>query len=367
MKQVWITKAGPPEVLKLQEAPDPVPRTGEVRLRVEASGVNFADILGRMGVYPDAPAIPYVPGYEVAGTIDLLGQGVTGLKEGEKVMALTHFGGYSDVVCVPYRHVFTRLEWMSAADAAALPLNYLTAYLMLVVMGSLRAGSRVLIHGAGGGVGLAALDICRILGAQTYGTASPGKHPFLRERGLTHALDYVSPDYEQALMDLTGGAGVDIVLEPQGGPHWRKNYGLLAPTGRVIYFGISYVAAGKKRSLRQMFNLLRNLPFFTPIKLINENKGVMGFNLVHLWDEVDLLRAAMAQIIDWYDAALFRPHIDRSFRFHEADAEAEAKPSKARPARKVVETDDNANDSDLLGKSTLAKLSTKPDEAPAAE
>lgn len=320
MKQVWITKPGNPDVLHLQEAPDPIPRTGEVRLRVEASGVNFADILGRMGIYPDAPDIPYVPGYEVAGTVDLISQGVTGIKEGDKVLALTHFGGYSDVVCVPYRYVFPRLDWMNAQDAAALPLNYLTAYFMLVTMGSLRPGCRVLIHGAGGGVGLAALDICRILGAETYGTASPAKHPFLLERGLTHALDYASPDYEHAIMDLTQGSGVHLVLEPQGGPHWRKNYRLLSPTGRVVYFGISYAAAGKRRSWGQLLNFLRHLPYFTPIKLINENKGVMGFNLIHLWDEIELLRQGMAQIIDWYDAALFRPHIDRTFRLHEAAA-----------------------------------------------
>ena len=159
MKQIWITKAGQPEVLRTQTAPDPIPGNGEIRIRVLASGINFADMMGRMGTYPDAPAIPYVPGYEVAGFIDLVGQGVPDFKEGDNVFAATRFGGYSNVVCVPYKQAFNRLDWMPVTDAAALPVNYMTAYMALIVMGSLKPGDKVLIHNAGGGVGLAALDI----------------------------------------------------------------------------------------------------------------------------------------------------------------------------------------------------------------
>ncbi|RMG99837.1 MAG: alcohol dehydrogenase, partial [Chloroflexi bacterium] len=203
MRQIWITKPGEPEVLEIREAPTPIPQNGEVRIRVETIGINFADVLGRMGIYPDAPPIPYVPGYEVAGIVDAVSQGVPDLKEGDRVFALTRFGGYADTVCVPHKQVFKRLDWMSAQDAAALPVNYLTAYQMLVVMGSLRPGDKVLIHGAAGGVGLAALDICRIIGAETFGTASPEKHDFLLERGLHFPIDYRNHDFEQVVMDLT--------------------------------------------------------------------------------------------------------------------------------------------------------------------
>lgn len=318
MKQVWISKAGKPEVLTVQEAPDPLPSGGEVRIRVEAIGVNFADILGRMGMYPDAPSLPYVPGYEVSGVVDALGQGVPNLSEGDHVLAVTRFGGYSDVVCVPYGQVFKRSGWMGAEDAAGLPVAYLTAYMMLMVMGSLRASDKVLIHGAGGGVGLAALDICRIAGAQTFGTASLSKHEFLVARGLDYPIDYHNQDYEIAVQTITDGQGVQLVLDPLGGKHWMKNYRLLMPTGRLIHFGISAMAPQKRRSLWAMVRAMVTLPFYSPLKLMSDNKAVMGVNLAHMWEHTDFFQAWMAQLLAWYDEALFRPHVDKTFPLEEA-------------------------------------------------
>lgn len=320
MRQIWISKAGPPEVLQIQESPDPLPRGGEVRIRVEAVGVNFADIMGRMGVYRDAPLIPYVPGYEVAGVVDAIGQGVPNLQEGDGVFALTRFGGYSDLVCVPYRQVFRRLEWMSATDAAALPFNYLMAYLMLLVMGSLRAGDKVLIHSVAGGAGLAALDICQIMGAETYGTASPEKHDFLRGRGLHYPIDYRNQDFEIVLKDLTGGRGVQIILDPFGGRYWVKNYRLLMPTGRLIHYGLRSLAPGKRRSRLTAVRELIMLPFYTPLKLMDDNKAIIGVNMAHLWSHIHLQREWMRQLVAWYDEALFRPTIDRTFDFVQAAA-----------------------------------------------
>ncbi|NHZ71668.1 MAG: zinc-binding dehydrogenase [Aquificales bacterium] len=318
MKQVWIRKAGDAQVLQVRENPDPIPRNGEVRIRVQASGVNFADILGRMGIYSDAPPIPYVPGYEVAGVVDAIGQGAADAKEGDAVLALTRFGGYSDVVCVPHKQVFKRLDWMPVDDGAAIPVTYMTAYQMLVVMGSLHPGDKVLIHAAAGGVGLAALDICRIIGAETYGTASPEKHEFLREHGLDHAIDYRNYDYERMVMDLTRGKGVQIVLDSLGGVHWQKNYRLLMPTGRLVYFGASSMATRSRRSLWGVAKTLLRLPFHTPLKLMSDNKAVIGVNIGHMWDHADLMRGWMAQIVAWYDEALFRPHVDKTFKFEDA-------------------------------------------------
>lgn len=320
MQQIWIKKAGQPEVLELRDVPDPTPRSGEVRVRVEASGVNFADVLGRMGVYPDAPKLPYVPGYEISGKVELVGQGVPNLREGDAVFGLTHFGGYADVVCVPYKQLFKRLDWMSAEDGAALPLTYLTAYMMLIVMGSLHAGQKVLFHGAAGGVGLALLDICRILGAETFGTASPEKHEYLLSHGLTYAIDYRNQDYERVVMDLTGGKGVHMVLDPLGGIHWPKNYRLLMPSGRLIHFGASSLATGKRRSWWSLFRGMVMLPFYTPLKLMNDNKAIIGVNLGQMWEQAEIMRPWMKQIVAWYDEALFRPKIDRTFAFSEAAA-----------------------------------------------
>lgn len=320
MKQVWISKAGPPEVLVLREGQEPPLHNGEVKIRVEVSGVNFADVIGRLGIYPDAPSIPYVPGYEVAGTVIGVGQGVTDLKEGDQVLSLTRFNGYSEVVCVPHKLVFKRLEWMSIEHAAALPINYLTAYQCLVVMGSVKPGEKVLIHNVSGGAGLAALDICKIIGAETYGTASPGKHDFLCQRGLHHAIDYRNEDYERVVKDLTGGKGVHLILDPLGGGHWRKNYRLLMPTGRLVQFGISAAAPGKRRSWLQLLGWLGNMAFYNPLRLMGDNKAIIGVNIARLWDHADLLRPWMRQIIDWYDEALFRPYIDKQFTFENAAA-----------------------------------------------
>ncbi|MCA9980294.1 MAG: zinc-binding dehydrogenase [Anaerolineales bacterium] len=320
MKQVWIRKTGSPQVLHLQETTAPIPGNGEVRIKVAAIGVNFADLLGRIGVYPDAPATPYVPGYEVSGVVDAVGQGVTSLHEGDRVFALTRFGGYSTAVCVPHKQVFKAYDWMSDYDAAAIPVSYLTAYMALVVLGALRKDDTVLIHGVGGGVGLAALDICRIMGAHTIGTASAGKHAFLQERGLDTAVDYRHPDrdYERDVQELTNGRGVNLILDSLGGHHWQKNYRLLTPLGRLIVLGASSMVPSHKRSLFAIVRGYLSQPRFTPLQLMSDNKGVLGLNIGHLWDQKDALRDYMAQIVTWYDAAEFRPHIDQVFKLADA-------------------------------------------------
>lgn len=323
MKQIWITRAGAPEVLEEREAPEPLPRSGEVRIRVEASGLNFADVLARMGMLRGVPEMPFVPGAEVSGVVDVVGQGVPPqeVAEGDAVLAATRFGGYSDVVCVPWRQVFRRLEWMNAQDAAALPVNYMLAYVLLVVMGSARKGDSVLIHRAAGATGLAALDICRIIGCETFGTAGPEKHAFLLERGLDHAIDYYHYDYADEVRRIRGGQGVQIILDSLGGTYARRNYRLLMPTGRVLHFGVGSTAPRDARGWWEKVRRQIMAPVYSLEQLKADNKGVLGVDLARLWEEGDLLRGSMAQIIEWYDEALFRPHIDRTFSFAQvADA-----------------------------------------------
>jgi NADPH:quinone reductase-like Zn-dependent oxidoreductase len=289
-----------------------------VRIRVEAIGVNIGDAMARMGLMPEAPEPPFVPGSEIAGVIDMVGQGVPDFKEGDAVLAATRGGGYSDTLCVPWKQVFRRLDWMSAQDAAALPVNYLLAYVLLIVMGSLRKGDSVLIHNAGGATGLAAIDICRIAGAESYGTAAPDKLEFLRERGLNHPIDYVHYDYEREIRERRSGRGLQLVLDPLGGPHWKKNYRLLMPTGRVLYYGLGSVALQRSRRWWDLLRARIFTQFYTPEQLMRDNKGVMGVDLASLWDEASLMRPWMDQIIRWYDEALFRPYVDRTFSFKEA-------------------------------------------------
>src|SRR5882762_4759143 len=181
MRQVVIVRHGAPEVLEPREAPDPVPAEGEVRIAVRAAGVNFADVLARIGLYPDAPKPPVVVGYEVSGVVDAIGPGVTTHREGDRVVALTRFGGYADRVVVPALFAFPIPDGLDYTTAAAIPVNYLTALIALYRMANVTAGETVLIHGAGGGVGIAATQLARLRGARIIGTASATKHDAIRE------------------------------------------------------------------------------------------------------------------------------------------------------------------------------------------
>lgn len=217
MRQVWITRHGGPEVLALREAAMPQPANDQILIKVAASGVNFADIMARLGVYPDAPKPPCVVGYEVAGEIVAAGPAVTAFSTGDRVVALTRFGGYSSHVCVPERQAFALPGALGFAEGAALPVTYLTAYQLMIAMGRLGAGETVLVHSAGGGVGLAAIDLAGIIGAQVIGVASAAKHDFLRRRGVMGLIDSRSKGLVSQVMALTEGRGVDLALDARGG------------------------------------------------------------------------------------------------------------------------------------------------------
>ncbi len=315
MRQVWIPRIGGPEVLEVREAPDPVPGPGEVRIRVAAAGINFADVLARMGLYPDAPKLPAVVGYEVAGRIDGVGTGVDGLPDGTRVLALTRFGGYSDVVVAPAALVAPVPERLSLEQAAALPVNYLTAWLMLVHLGNVRAGERVLVHAAAGGVGQAAIQICRWRGAQVIGTASATKHARLAEMGVAHAIDYRTRDFEAEVRRITSGRGVDVVLDAVGGRSFARSYRCLAPLGRLFVFGASSVAPGRRRSLLGAAATVLTMPSFKPLRLMRDNRGVFGVNVGHLWGEGPRLAAMLGEIVRLAGDGVFDPVVDRVFPF----------------------------------------------------
>ena len=313
MKHVVITRPGGIEVLKLESRPDPQPAKDEVAIRVKASGINFADILARKGMYPDAPKMPCVVGYEVAGIVEATGEDVDKNLLGRPVFALTRFNGYADLVTVPASQTFDKPDSLSFERAAAIPVNYLTAYALIVVMGSLRADESILIHNAGGGVGLAALDVAKKIGAATYGTASSGKHAFLKERGLDHAIDYRTRDWLPELMQLTDGRGVELILDPLGGGHWRKSYKALRATGRLGMFGVSTVAEPGAGGKLRMVKALVQMPIFHPLPLFAANKGVFGLNLGHLWHETGKIRAWMQALLGGVAAGWVRPYVDKSF------------------------------------------------------
>lgn len=320
MRQVWITKAGLPEVLQVKEAPDPAPIAGEVRIRVEASGVNFADILARLGIYPDLPGLPAVVGYEVAGRVDAVGPGVDAQWIGRDVFAATHFGGYSDVICAPQDQVFIRPADMSAEEGAALPVNYLTAWQLVVVMGALKPGETMLVHSAGGGVGIAATQIAKHLGARVIGVASQWKHAELERLGADWLIDARVENLEARVKDITKGRGVELVLDPNAGSSFKRSFRMLAPTGRLGMFGVSSFVNAKERDLLNVLRALIATPLFQfmPMTLINANKGVFGVNLGRMWGETDRLRRWSTDLLALWNAGAIRPRIDRAFTFEEA-------------------------------------------------
>jgi NADPH:quinone reductase-like Zn-dependent oxidoreductase len=312
MRAVVITKHGGPDVLKVQERPAESLGAGEIRIEVAAAGVNFADVMARMGLYPDAPKTPCVVGYEVAGTVLELGEGVEHFSPGQRVFASTQFGGYSSEVVVPVRNAVALPDALSFEQGAAIPVNYGTAWAALIGYGNLQPGERVLVHSAGGGVGIAAVQIAKRVGVEVYGTASPGKHARVEELGFDHALDYTKSGWERGLPKF------DVILDAIGGKSFRTSYNLLRPGGRLVAFGASAVVSGEKRNIVNALGAVVRMPRFNLIKQMSESKAVIGLNMLSLWKDRDTLEPWIAPLREMLDDGTVKPVIAGTFTFEEA-------------------------------------------------
>jgi len=329
MRAVVITKHGGPGVLEVQEQPDPQLRPGEVRIDVAAAGINFADVMARMGLYRDAPKTPCVVGYEVAGTILELGEGVAGLTPGQRVFAGTQFGGYASQVVVPANDVVALPEELSFEQGAAIPVNYATAWAGSIGFGSLQPGERVLVHSAGGGVGIAATQIAKRTGAEVYGTASPGKHERILELGVDHAVDYTREGWERGLPQF------DVILDAVGGKSFRTGYDLLRPGGRLVAFGASAVVSGQRRNLVTALRTVIRMPRFNMIKQMSESKAVIGLNMLTLWKDRGTLEPWIAPLSEMLADGTVKPVVAGDFSFEDAGA-AQTMITERRNVGKVV-------------------------------
>lgn len=318
MKQVVIARQGGPEVLEVRESEDPQPGRGQVRVRARAVGVNFADTLMRMGMYPGAPVVPFTPGYEACGVVDAVGPEVTAWRAGDKVIVPTNFGGYADTLIAPADQIFRLPDGKTFEQGAALTVNYLTAYEALVEQGHLREGGRVLVHGAAGGVGVAASQIAKIYKAFVFGTASKSKHDFCREHGVDRPIDYRSEDFETVIRKETNGGGVHCALDPIGGHSFRKSYRSLAPTGKLLCYGFSAAATGTKRNLLTLVWHYLRTPSFSPLALMGENRGVIGIHMGRLPGEKALLSAAMQELLRWWEQGKIAPVVGATFPLEHA-------------------------------------------------
>jgi NADPH:quinone reductase-like Zn-dependent oxidoreductase len=321
MKALVITEHGPPDVLRVQERPDPDPGRGEVRVAVRAAGVNFADLLGRVGLYPDAPKPPCVVGYEVAGDVDELGEGVEDFQVGQRVMGACRFGGYAQLAIANTSSLLAMPDGWSYSEGAAMPVTYSTAYAGLVRYGGLRRGERVLIQAAAGGVGIAATQIAKLLGAEVYGTASPSKHEAIKGFGVDHPVDYRTHDVVDEVRRISGEKQpIDLALDAIGGRSFKQSFALLRAGGRLVCFGASEVQAGERRSPLRALRVVAQTPRFNPLRLMSESKSVIGLNMLTLWDAKQSLEELIDPLRDWIADGSLRPVVAREFRLDDGAA-----------------------------------------------
>ncbi|MCJ8168251.1 zinc-binding dehydrogenase [Atopomonas sediminilitoris] len=318
MRRLIVPRAGKPEVLQLETVADLQPAAGEVRVRVRAAGLNFADVMARQGLYPDAPPFPTCLGYEFAGEVDALGAGVEASWLGRRVFGLSRFNAQAEQVCVPLAQVFAMPATLDFAQAAAIPVNYLTAWQLLVVMGSLQADETVLIHNIGGGVGLAALQIAKQRGARVLGTASGGKHAALKAMGVDGLIDYRQGPWEPELAKLTEGRGVELIIDPIGGSHLKRSLKALRSTGRVGTFGISAATQSGAWGKLKLLGTVLGMPWLHPVGLMEHNRGAFGVNMGHLWHETAKVRIWMQALLDGVEAGWLKPHVHAQFALDEA-------------------------------------------------
>ena len=336
-----MTGNGGPEVLQVQERPDPPVGPGEVRIAVKAAGINFADTMARVGLYPGrAEDRPACWATRSPARSSRSARASSEHAVGDRVIAGTRFGGQAELVTVPADQALPLPERLSFEQGAAFPVNYGTAYAALVVMGSLREGDRVLIHAAAGGVGIAATQIARNAGAEIFGTASPSKHDAIRAQGVAHPIDYRSQDFEAEVMRITGGEGVDLIIDALGPTSFRKDYRLLRPGGRLVMYGLSEATNEGGRDIPATLKSLAKMPLATmpwwkSLAMMNENKGVFGLNMLKWWDREGSLDRVTEPLMADLEAGRLEPVVAEAFPFERA-GEAHQFIAERRNVGKVV-------------------------------
>lgn len=300
MRAVVLTEYGGPEVLRVVEVPDPVPGPDEVLVDVGASAMNRADLLQRMGMYPDPfPSANEIPGLEFAGTVAAIGGRVTAWRVGDPVMGIVSGGGHATRLCIHERQAIAIPNGISIADAGAIPEVFITAWDALVVQGGLTSGRWALVHAGASGVGTAAIQICAMVGARVIVTCSAGKVAACETLGADVVVDYSSQDYVEAVRVATGGRGVDVVLDVVGGEYLDRNIASLAVRGRIIQVG---TMAGKP------------LPF-NVASLMGKRASITGTVLRPrpLEEKIAISRRFSDEVVPHFASGRLRPIVDTVF------------------------------------------------------
>jgi len=315
LQQIFIRKNGPASVLSFEEKnlekkPQTELKSDEALIEVHYTGINFADIVMRLGFYKDAPPKPFVPGYEYSGVVVAIGSGVKHLKIGDKVYGGTVFGGYTNQIKVPAHMTIPLPEGYSLEEGAALPVAFITANAAINEMGRVRKGDKVLIDCATGGLGTMALKMLKYLGAETIGLTSASNKKELIEslgaKAMTHDEFWNSNEDR-----------FDFILNSQGGSTISKHYDRLGPTGRIVCIGLSEGIKGGKRDFIAIAKAAIAMPRFSIISMFDRNKGVYALNALKLMEDETYLRKNIENfklISEWN----LRPILGKTFRAKEA-------------------------------------------------
>ncbi len=310
---------------ELRESPDPTPEADEVVIESEFSGLNFADVMARLGMYPDAPALPFVPGYEVVGRIRALGADAAtirpGLSVGTRVVALTRFGGYASMARAKALAVLPISEDFDGAEATTLATQGVTAWLAAEDCVRLHPGARVLVHAAAGGVGMMLVQLAHLRGCEVFATAgSAEKLELLREEfAVAHAIDYRKQDFAHEIRRLTKTQKpLDVVFDSLGGRVFRQSRSLLAPGGRIVSFGVAEMAtASVFRPLRAAWSAL-GFGIIHPLELLQESRAVIGLNVLRIADHQPArLAAAFKAVGELAESGALRGHVGATFPVRE--------------------------------------------------
>jgi synaptic vesicle membrane protein VAT-1 len=339
MKAIVVKEHGDTGQMELRELPEPVPREGEILIAVKAVGVNFADVLSRLGLYKAAPKPPFVPGIEVAGTVEAAGQGTTGWLKGDRVMAFCPFGGYAEKVAVPETFAMKIPKGVTFNEAAAFPVQYLTAYHGLFQLAHVRPADSVLVHAAAGGVGIACLQLLGPTGGKVYATVgSEAKEKVvLQECPRARVIIKAKEDFADVIREETGGRGIDVVMDSIGGGVFRSSWDLLAPFGRHVLFGAAAaVKPGAIARVGALWRLRKMLAVF-PLGMIDRNRTLSAFNLYHLAGRPDVVREAADALLELWAKGTIGPRVGLSLPLEKA-AEAHRRMQGRQTTGKVILT-----------------------------
>jgi len=314
MKAVVLVKNGNSDVaFEMRDIDKPTPKPNEVLIKVEAFGLNYADVMARLGLYEDCPPLPTVLGYDVIGTIETIGNEVTETKVGDRVVALTRFGGYAEYAVTDARAIAKVPSDMAVGVGTALTTQYGTAYYCAEEMTRIHEGDHVLIQAAAGGVGTALVQLAKHHGATVYGTASTHKLDYLRELGVDHPIDYRNTDFETAVRKIRGDKGIDVAYDSIGGKHVKKAFKLLGSGGRLVCYGAASMSDTVKNPLK-LLGVAFGFGLYSPIQLLKPCKAIIGVNMLRLADDrPEMLKRCLQGVVKYVEQGVLKPTIGGEF------------------------------------------------------